>query len=260
MASSTSRYYTRFIPREEIEDVTRWQFGAVGVAAALPSMPVEPAPLPESESEPESEVAAEEAMEPAPPPAWDEAQLQQMLQQAREEGYRQGLDQGQAQAAQEWRQRLDDYVAGQGREAAGQLQQLAQALEASFAGLQQDMAQDLLALACDIARQVVRQELSVNTRAMLPVVREALSMLVGEGRPATVRLHPKDWEMLERPLREEFGGSARIQWQADAGVAPGDCAVESAGMVIDGALEQRWRRAIAALGLTAAWREVAHGD
>ena len=84
-------------------------------------------------------------------------------------------------------------------------------------------------------------------------------MLAAESRPATVRLHPDDWAALEKPLREEFA-SPRIEWQADAAVQPGDCLVESAGMQIDGTLDKRWRRAIAALGLTAAWREDGHAD
>ena len=69
----------------------------------------------------------------------------------------------------------------------------------------------------------------------------------------------RDWAALEKPLREEFA-SPRIEWQADAAVPPGDCLVESAGMQIDGTLDKRWRRAIAALGLTAAWREDGHAD
>ena len=246
MATSSSKYYSRFIPREEIEDATRWQFDAVfGAGTPLPAMgPPESAPI---------------APAPAEPGGMDEALHRELLQQARGDGYQQGLAEGKKQAEQEWSARLDDYVDGQGRAAAGQLAALAQALEASLGGLQQAMAQELLQLACDVARQVVRQELSVNTRAMLPVVREALAMLVEENRPATVRVHPEDWTLLERPLREEFGG-ARVQWHSDATLARGDCRVESAGMVVDGALEQRWRRAIAALGLAAAWREAGDGD
>ncbi|MBW4960183.1 flagellar assembly protein FliH, partial [Klebsiella pneumoniae] len=112
---------------------------------------------------------------------------------------------------------------------------------------------------CDIARQVVRQEVAGNSQAVLPVVREALGMLVSEARPATVRLNPGDWAALEQPLREEFP-AGRIQWLADTAVEPGDCQVESGGMVVDGSLDKRWRRAIAALGLTAAWKDVDHGD
>ena len=125
--------------------------------------------------------------------------------------------------------------------------------------LQQGMAQEVLQLACDIARQVVRQEVAGNSQAVLPVVREALGMLVSEARPATVRLNPGDWAALEQPLREEFP-AGRIQWLADTAVEPGDCQVESGGMVVDGSLDKRWRRAIAALGLTAAWKDVDHGD
>src|SRR5690606_27695116 len=133
-----------------------------------------------------------------------EAQHQALVQQAREEGYAQGLAEGQEQTRLQWQQRMDDYVAGQGREGAERLARLAQALEESFTGMQQGMAQEVLQLACDIARQVVRQEVAGNSLAVLPVVREALAMLVSEARPATVRLNPGDWAALEQPLREEF--------------------------------------------------------
>lgn len=240
--SSNSRHYSRFIPSEEIGDVTRWHFGAVDgsdlVAAAA------------AEAEPEL---------PLPPPGIDEAEHLAKLQQAREEGQAQGQAQGREQASLEWQQRMDEYVAGQGQEAAQRLDRLAHALDTGLNDMQQRMAQEVLELACDIARQVIRQELSGNPNALLPVVREALGMLVAEGRPATVRMHPEDWETLEQPLREEFT-TAKVQWIADANVQPGDCLVESAGTVVDGSLDKRWRRAIAALGLTSAWRENGHGD
>ena len=117
-----------------------------------------------------------------------------------------------------------------------------------------DMAQQLLELACDIARQVVRQELSVNPNALQPVVREAVGMLVTEGRPATVRLNPIDMDAMAQPLREELDGPG-VQWMADAAVPAGGCLVESAGTVVDGSLDKRWQRAIAALGLQSPWSE-----
>ena len=120
--------------------------------------------------------------------------------------------------------------------------------------LQQRMARELLQLACDIARQVVRRELTNQPQALLPVVREALDMLVNEGRVATVRLHPHDLSAVENHLRGTYA-QGRVQWQADPAVAPGDCLVESAGTVIDGSMEKRWRRAVAALGLVSSWQE-----
>lgn len=251
MATPISRHYTRFVPSEEVGEVTAWHFGSVG-------RPGEPEHGPQAPPPPEPLPQEEEALIGGVP----EAEHLTLVAQAGEHGFTKGVEQGLAQghaqgyeqATQEWQQRLDDYIAGQGAEAAQQLAEVARKFEDSLGALQQDMAQQVLALACDIARQVVRREVVGNSRAMLPVVREALDMLTKEGSPATVRLHPADWTLLERALRSEFGGG-RIQWQPDTTLAPGDCLVESGGAVVDGRLEQRWRRAIDALGLTAAWRE-----
>ncbi|ODS90595.1 MAG: flagellar assembly protein FliH [Comamonas sp. SCN 65-56] len=240
MATSSTRHYTRFIPGEEIAEAVQWRFGDVGLG--------EPALLPMQSAEVEQQQVEEAAQAAA-------AQAQQVHDAA----FAEGLRQGQAQAAREWQQRLDDYVAGQGQQVAAQLASVANTFEESLGGLQQQMAESLMQLACDIARQVVRQELQANPRALLPVVREALATFVQDSRPATVRLNPADWQALEGALRDEFG-STRVQWQADASMAPGGCSVECAGAVVDGTLETRWRRAIAALGLVSAWREMSDAD
>ena len=233
MPSSNQRTYARFIPSEEVGDFTQWKFGAVDGSDLI-----------EPESEPEVEIPVEV----------DEAAQQALIQQACDDAYAEGFAQGQAQTALEWQQRMDAYIAQQGREMAQRLQGVVQTLDANLIDMQQDMAQQLLELACDIARQVVRQELSVNPSALQPVVREAVGMLVTEGRPALVRLHPDDMEAMAQPLREEMD-SPGVQWMADASVPPGGCLVESAGTVVDGSLDKRWQRAIAALGLQSPWDE-----
>ncbi|EHL23269.1 flagellar assembly protein FliH [Acidovorax sp. NO-1] len=233
MPSSNQRSYSRFIPSEEVGDFTQWKFGAVDGSDLI-----------EPEPEPEVEIPVEV----------DEAAQQALVQQACDDAYAEGFAQGQAQTALEWQQRLDAYIAQQGREMAQRLQGVVQTLDASLIDMQQDMAQQVLELACDIARQVVRQELSVNPNALQPVVREAVGMLVTEGRPALVRLHPDDMEAMAQPLREEMD-SPGVQWMADASVPPGGCLVESAGTVVDGSLDKRWQRAIAALGLQSPWDE-----
>lgn len=239
MPLSNQRVYARFIPSEEVGDVTHWKFGAVDGSDL-----VEPAP--------ETEAA------PKLPPALDEAQ-QALVQQACDEAYARGVAQGEAQATLQWQRRMDDYVANQGQEAAQRLNAVVQSLQASLTDMQQHMAQDLLHLACDIARQVLRHELSVNPNAVQPVVREAVGMLVSEGRPALVRLNPADLETLAAHLREEFDGAA-VQWMADAAVPAGGCLVESAGTVVDGSLDKRWQRAVAALGLDSAWQDGGDGN
>lgn len=236
-SSNNQRSYSRFIPSEEVGDFKQWKFSAVDGSDL-----VEPTP------EPVAEIPVEV----------DEAELQAqqalLQQQACDDAYAEGFAQGQAQTALEWQRRMDDYIAQQGQEAAQRLQAVLQTLDASLIDMQQQMAQQLLELACDIARQVVRQELSVNPNALQPVVREAVGMLVTEGRPATVRLNPIDMEAMAQPLREDLDGPG-VQWMADAAVPAGGCLVESAGTVVDGSLDKRWQRAIAALGLQSPWSE-----
>ena len=249
MHSSNTRAYTRFIPSEEIvaDSVTQWRFSAVDGSDLLP--------LPEPAAEADVPV---EAAEPVVAEAQHQALLQQAHEDALAQGHAEGEEQGRSEAVREWQQRMDDYVAGEGRSVAQRMDQLVATLDTGLSELQQKMAQEVLQLACDIARQVVRQELSSNPQALLPVVREALDMLVAEGRPAVVRLNPQDMEVLEAPLREEFG-QGKVQWQADAAIASGDCRIESGGSVIDGSLDKRWRRAVAALGLVSAWQESGDG-
>lgn len=253
MHSSNTRAYSRFIPSEEIvaESVTQWRFSAVDGSELPPLLEpgVAPGLLPEVEPEPQGPVVAE---------ADHQALLLQAQEQALAQGQAEGVEHGRNEAEREWQQRMDDYVSGEGRNVAQRMDALLGALDASLGELQQKMAQELLQLACDIARQVVRQELASNPQALLPVVREALDMLVAEGRPSVVRLNPRDLEVLDAPLREAYG-QGKVQWQADAAIAAGDCVVESGGTVIDGGLDKRWRRAVAALGLVSAWQESGDG-
>lgn len=233
---SSSKYYGRFIPSEEIGLVTQWKFGAMdGSTDAGPDVPEL---SPQSDPQAEAEQAAQLAL----------------VAQACDEAFARGQEEGRTQAAMEWQQRLDDYIQGQGREQAMRLDATLQTLNAQLQDMQQHMARDLLSLAADIAREVVRQELTVNADALQPVVREAVAQLVAEGRPATVRLNPEDMETLAQPLRESIDG-AGVRWLADAAVPQGGCLVESGGMVIDGTLEKRWSRAVASLGLETPWQE-----
>lgn len=187
MPSSNQRYYSRFIPSEEVGAVTQWKFGAVDGSDLVESEP-EPEALPEV-------------------PVIDEAAQLALVQQACDDAYAQGFAQAQAETALEWQRRMDDYVAQQGQELAQSLHAVSQSLDASLAGIQQKMAQDVLALACDIAREVVRQELSCNPQVLLPVVQEAVGMLLSEGRPAVVRMNPSDMEAVQAPLTSLVGGS-----------------------------------------------------
>lgn len=255
--------HSRFIPSEEIDAgaVVQWRFGAVGDAGLVPKLPH--GVNADLRQDMDMDVV-ETTPAPAPVPQQDAAEIEALLQEAREqahaEGRAQGLAQGRAEATNEWQQRMDSYTSGAGRETAQRLQGLVEKCEDSLQALEQNMASEVLQLACDIARQVVRQELACKPEALLPVVREALDMLVTEGRAVTVRLNPVDWEVLDAPLRAEHGAAGKLQWLADASVPAGDVRVDSGGAVIEAGLDSRWRRAVAALGLVSSWYEGGHAE
>lgn len=266
---------TRFIPSEEIDhqSVRQWDFGGLRSAAhkgfaVMPEMTADPALLPQPAPEPQ---ATPESVEEAVPlaeleeqsvpaaPSVSEEELFEQLEQARQEAYQQGLEQGLQQAAQDWQARMADYQNNMGRETAQRLNEVLHAVQTDVQGLQQQIAPDLLQLATDIARQVVRQELRCNPQALQPVVAEALDMLGAETKPTVVRLNPEDFQHLEAHLRAALP-NPKVEWLSDPSVAAGGCTVESQGAKIDGSLERRWQRAVAALGLVSTWYEgAAHG-
>jgi flagellar assembly protein FliH len=223
------RNYSRFIPGEEIDAVEQWNFAAVDTASLL--------------------LAAQVKMR-------DEAADEVKQEVCRQEGYAEGFAQGRAQATMEAQRQMADFVAHQGSDAARQFARLFTTVQAQLAEAEQVMAQGTLELACELARQVLRRELSVDPKAVQPVIREALGLLVADTKSAVVRLHPLDMEVLEEVIRTEFS-SLSLTLLADANLTRGGCLIESAGTVVDGTLEKRWMRAVANLGLDSSWEEPA---
>lgn len=219
------RDYTRFIPGEEIDAVARWDFQAVDTASILLAQQAK---------------IREDASEKA------------HADVLRQEGFADGFAQGLAQATLEAQHQINEFTAHQGQQAAQGFARLFQSTQSQLAKAEQNIARGVLDMACELARQVLRRELSVNPNSLQPVVREALGILIASNKSAVVRLNPLDLEVLQDVVRAEFSSMA-LTLVADASVTRGGCLVESAGTVVDGTLERRWSRAIASLGLDAAW-------
>ncbi|MBP7568360.1 MAG: flagellar assembly protein FliH [Burkholderiaceae bacterium] len=219
--SSKPASRSKFIPREEVGAVSPWRFGAVG--SGDDDLPVHGVATSEED--------------------W---------RIAHEEGYAEGYDVGRLLGQREGQHKLDEYIRTQGRGIAQRLALLLESAERNLHDSQQQVAQGVIEIAAELARQVVRHELSINPNALLPVVREALATLREDSKNATVRLHPKDLEVLEEPLRQEFG-NAGVSWVGDASLRPGNCLVEAAGTTVDGTLASRWSRAVAGLGIELPW-------
>jgi flagellar assembly protein FliH len=174
------------------------------------------------------------------------------------DGYTQGHQQGHAQATLEGQRQINEYINAKGQEVAREFGGLFELASQQIEQSQQVMAKGVLELACELARQVLRHELSNNPNAVLPVLREALGVLVSDSKAALVRLHPLDLEVLADVVRQEFAGLS-LTLLADHSLERGGCLVESAGTVVDATVQKRWSRVVATLGLESAW-EVADDE
>ena len=225
-ASSKSSAYTRFVPREEIEGVSAWQFSSMDDSQA---------------DTPETPPVAAEPVEAEP-------SVQELLEKAYADGFAHGHDAG----SQETRDTLEAPIRQAIEDTGVRLAQLLHEARDHLVRSEDRISHQLLELACDLARQVIRQELRQSPQALKPLISEAVAQLVEDGLPATVRLHPDDLAVLENPLRENSAGPLP-ELVADPSVSPGGCIVSSASTTVDASIEKRWARAIGNLGLEGPW-------
>lgn len=224
MPSSDPRNYARFIPAEELGDVSQWRFGVVGSLF--------------TPAEQEARQIAQDAE-------------RGRVDAAAQDAFARGLAQGRAEAQVEAQRLMAAYAETQGQVAAERLQAVIAAAQTELDAARQTIAQGVLDLACALARQVIRAELQTDPERIRHVVAEAVNLLLVDARPATVRLHPDDLALVQDALRAAYPPGT-INFIADKDLQTGETRVESAGTVIDGSLQGRWQRAVGALGLPAA--------
>ena len=226
MASSKPNPHSRFIPREEIDGVAAWHFSAMD--------------------------GSDEAATAAVGDTASESVTSEVLQEERQQAYAEGFARGRDAGGQEVRDALEATVRKTAEETAVRMAQLLHNTRDHLKKSESQISRHILELACDLARQVVRQELKNDPVHLKPVISEALSQLVEDGLPATVRMHPGDLALMKGALLETLA-SPTPEFVADANVSPGGCLVESATMAVDATIEKRWSRAVGNLGLDAAW-------
>jgi flagellar assembly protein FliH len=174
---------------------------------------------------------AQKDKEPAPSP-----------QQIEQRAFERGREQGFAEAAQ-----IAQQVRGQH---AAQIATVLGELRGRFTELESSAADAVITLAFSIARQVLRFETSVRADAVLPAVREALTLVIDQHAAPRVVLHPDDLELVRDSLEADgrLKGAAFI---ADAAIERGGCRVETPHGDIDATLATRWQRVLADLGYPA---------
>ena len=124
-----------------------------------------------------------------------------------------------------------------------------EALRLTSARLAEQARSDVLELAFVIAKRILESELEASPQPLFALVRSAIRRL-GEARQIRVRLSPLDAAVVEEALAQgELPdlSVAEAKVVADAGLARGDCIVESEMGCVDGRLDVRLgelRRAI----------------
>jgi flagellar assembly protein FliH len=197
------------------------------------------------------------------------ARIQQARQAAREQARREGLAQGHAEGLQAGLEegraagREEGYRAGheaghaeglaQGSEQAAseaaRLTALADACARSLAALEDEVGAALASLSLRIAEHIVRGALDIEPERIVDLVREVL----GNGgtshdAPLTLRVHPRDLELVRRYMQDEHPDE---KWRlcAAESVTPGGCLIHSSLGAVDATLEARWHNVSAALAV-----------
>ena len=68
-------------------------------------------------------------------------------------------------------------------------------------------------------------------------------MIVDDGLPSTVRMHPDDLALMKYVLIETLGENAP-EFVADVTITPGGCVIHTPSMAVDATVEKRWARAV----------------
>ncbi len=211
--------YGRFIPREELQNVSAWKPGSFQDRRAS---------KPQPETKPE-------------PPKPD---LPEQLHQARQSGYQDGYRDGMAA--------LDAFKKTFAQQMNSQIGTLLRSFNVELQGLEQAMASALAQTAVELARQVVRSEITQRPEHVVQVAREAVEALLLSARHTRVRVHPADMPLVNEGAGAELHARG-AQLMGDASIERGGCLIESDISVIDARIASRWSRAAAALGDTSAW-------
>lgn len=220
------------IPKEEAQGFQRWEFGDLGRKPVQEKI---------SETPPQIvDAVPDETTEQTPVAQFPTAEeLERIFEEARKNGYETGL----AEAKAEFQASMDETTADQ----AQQFGQLINSLSHALGEIDQSVAEQLLALAIETANQVCQGSIAVKDDVLLPIIREAITLLPVHHAHISLRLNPGDVENIRKHLGEQFS-QAGTQIIEDDTISLGGCQVQAGPSEIDATIETRWKRVLEAIG------------
>lgn len=199
---------TRIIDREAATEVDRWSYPSVDDSAA--------AALEGARSGAAHLLTARQL---------DELQ-REAHREAYERGFAEGLEAGRAELASR----------------ATRLASLVEGLARPFEDLDVTVTEELAALAVALASHLLRRELAVDSEPLAAAIKDAIAALPSAARDLTLHLNPDDAAL----LREHQPAEARFRVETDASLERGDLRLTASSSEVDGRLETRLGRLVAA--------------
>ncbi|AGB40627.1 flagellar biosynthesis/type III secretory pathway protein [Halobacteroides halobius DSM 5150] len=150
-----------------------------------------------------------------------EAKVEAAVADAKEEGYQAGFNQGQAKAQDEVTDRVNHLIDNINAE----VNKVSKLLDKELSTYKVEMIQ----LAIAISKRVIRQELTLNSKAVKAIVEDTLS-LIDDDTGIKVRVNPSDLEVLDGAQEELVVANGRldtIQLVADQSIELGGCIIET---------------------------------
>ena len=254
-----------YIPREHLQNYTRWQaddFGAsraakpaTAAAAMAASMAAAKAAGNPAANAPASTAdASSNADEDANSVPTGQVklptveELERMREEARQSGYQAGYDAGFLAGHDE------GHELGRGSAEAyeKEIRTLCQGLKGALQDFDQDVAESVLACALEVASQLARTVIHVQPESLLSTIREALAALPLRHEAVTLLVAPAEAEVIREHLEAQF---SRDGWQIqeDPNIVPGGCRLRAGSSEVDATLNTRWRRILESIGVTQEW-------
>ncbi len=128
------------------------------------------------------------------------------------------------------------------------LAQVVKQIEQASVGLLGKVEEQVAGLAFEIARKVIHQVAEERRELVLAQVQQAVTRIresAKAGGMVRVRVHPTDLPFLEAArdtIAKNFEGPVSLQVEADTGITPGGCRVETETRLVDATLDAQLMR------------------
>jgi flagellar assembly protein FliH len=165
-----------------------------------------------------------------------------------EQGYQDGLEQGRLltieSALLEARKKFDQDL--------NSVRQYTVQIEQALKEIEENALHDSIQLALEIARKMTLSNLTLNTTAVLPIIKHAISLLPAVTKVYEIHLNPVDVIRLKSQLKTELNNNQLVTI-SDESIESGGCMVVSPTNKIDATNQYRWSQINKLLNSTCEW-------